>query len=206
MRDGEAPAQAREAPFVEDAADQAEVLVEHQLLAVGDREPGRFLAPVLEREQPERRELGRLLGGAVGQDDAVDAAHQPVPSRVRPAEPERPRQAVSPRVPRSVERNVHRIGDPGAAALGRACRAVPGELDDEPVTSDDARASTGSPCSRASSASAAAWRGRAVSDDPRGALAEQLHGRRPADGQSQSGAAAAPDRALGERDREAAAR
>ena len=40
-----------------------EVLVEHQLLAVADREPGRLLAAVLEREQPERRDrrgVGRL--------------------------------------------------------------------------------------------------------------------------------------------------
>jgi len=46
--DGQRPAQARQAPLVEDLGDEAQFLVEHELLAVADRETGRFLASVLE--------------------------------------------------------------------------------------------------------------------------------------------------------------
>ena len=76
MGDREAAPEARQAPLVEHRADHPEVLVEHQLLAVTDGQPGRLLAAVLEREQAERgnvRGLGRLTGR---QHRPEHAAHQ----------------------------------------------------------------------------------------------------------------------------------
>ena len=87
--DGEAAAQARQAALVEDRADHPEVLVEHQLLAVADRDPGRLLAAVLEREQPERRDRRRLrrLG---------TARARPPRTRRTSGQPSQPRARASP--------------------------------------------------------------------------------------------------------------
>ena len=75
--DRQAAAQPRQAAFVEHRRDEAEVLVEHQLLAVAHRDAGRLLAAVLQREQAERGDLGRLRAGARAgrQCDAEDTAH-----------------------------------------------------------------------------------------------------------------------------------
>ena len=73
MGDGEVAAERREPTLVEDRADEPEVLVEHELLGVADRETGRLLAAVLEGEQAGRRDLGRLEPG--GEHGAEDAAH-----------------------------------------------------------------------------------------------------------------------------------
>ena len=70
--DGQVAAQARQAPLVEDLGDQAEVLVEHQLLAVADGDPGRLLAAVLEREDAQR---GDGRGVRARGHRAEDAAH-----------------------------------------------------------------------------------------------------------------------------------
>ena len=80
VRDGEVAGERRDAPLVEDLADHAEVLVDHQVRAVGDAHPGGLLPAVLEREQG-RRGNGRGLVTAVGEHDADDAAHQPLTSR-----------------------------------------------------------------------------------------------------------------------------
>ena len=75
MGDRELTSEARQASLVEDVADHPEVLVEHQLLTVADRQPGRFLAAMLEREEPERGDRGGLGRLATRQDHAEDAAH-----------------------------------------------------------------------------------------------------------------------------------
>ena len=67
--DGEVAGERRDPPLVEDLADHAQVLVDHQVRAVGDPHAGRLLAAVLEREQRRRRH-GRGLVAAVGQHDA----------------------------------------------------------------------------------------------------------------------------------------
>ena len=77
--DREVAGERRDPPLVEDLADHAQVLVDHQVAAVGDADAGRLLAAVLEREQRGRGD-GRGLVAAVGQDDADDAAHQPATS------------------------------------------------------------------------------------------------------------------------------
>jgi hypothetical protein len=74
--DRQAAPERRQAPLVEDRGDHPEVLVEHQLLAVADGDPGRFLAPVLEREQSEGRDRGRVRAGLLRQDGPEDAAHR----------------------------------------------------------------------------------------------------------------------------------
>ena len=73
-----------------------------------------------------------------GQDDPDDAAHQPATSapagrrrrgpRLSPA----PAQAVLPGVPQVRDRHVEGVGDPAAALLGGAGRALAGQLDDQP--------------------------------------------------------------------------
>jgi hypothetical protein len=70
--DGERTAQARQAALVEDLGDEAKILVQHQLLAVADRDTGRFLAAVLEREDSE---CGNSGGIRAGHHRAEDAAH-----------------------------------------------------------------------------------------------------------------------------------
>ena len=50
------------------------------LLAVPDRDPGRLLAAVLEREEPEVGQVGDVDAGRV---DAEDAAHQALPPPLR---------------------------------------------------------------------------------------------------------------------------
>src|SRR5262249_7905336 len=93
-----------------DGRDHPEVLVEHELLAVADRDTGRFLAAMLEREQPERGERGGILPAAGRQHDPEDAAHQRIsqPSaRARPPDqawrssPSPTISASAPRLPRS---------------------------------------------------------------------------------------------------------
>jgi len=54
----------RDPPLVEDGADEPEVLVEHELVAVGDGDPGRLLTAMLEGEEPEGGDGGRLAAGA----------------------------------------------------------------------------------------------------------------------------------------------
>ena len=72
--------------LVEHLRDEPHVAEHRQPAAVGDRDPRRLLAAVLEREEAEVREPRHVaLGGA----DAEDAAHQPCASRssssVRPS-------------------------------------------------------------------------------------------------------------------------
>ena len=157
--DGQVAAQAGQAPLVEDRADHPEVLVEHQLLAVADRDAGRFLAAVLEREQAERRDGGRL-----------GRARRPAATA-----PNTPHIAVSPpsRAPgpgRGPRRGAGRRPAPRARRR-RGCRAPrrrrslrpPASSIDEAVAADRARAPrpagrAGGPAARAPGAN----RGRAV--------------------------------------------
>ena len=64
--------------LVEHLGDEAHVAEHRQPAAVGDRDPRRLLAPVLEREEAEVREPRHV---ALGRADAEDAAHQPCASR-----------------------------------------------------------------------------------------------------------------------------
>ena len=75
MRHREVARERRDPPLVEDLADHAQVLVDHQVGPVRDPDARRLLAPVLEREQRRRGHRRRLVA-AVGQDDPDDAAHQ----------------------------------------------------------------------------------------------------------------------------------
>src|SRR5947207_6132886 len=78
MCDRQPSPQARQPPFVQDARHETEILVEHQLLAVTDREAGRLLAPMLEGEEPEGGHRPGLGPGGVprrGKDGSEHAAH-----------------------------------------------------------------------------------------------------------------------------------
>ncbi len=79
--DRQVAAQRWQAAFVEDLGDHAEVLVDHHALAVADGHAGRLLAAMLEREEGQRREAGRLLARGM---DADDAAHRLRPPRRAP--------------------------------------------------------------------------------------------------------------------------
>ena len=151
MGDRQLAAQARQPALVEDRADHPEVLVEHQLLAVADRQPGRFLAAVLEREQAERgdrRGLGRLA------DPAGRPRTRRTSASALPAEGAG--EPVVPGVAEVAERDLERVGDAAAAVLARRpSPAAPSSITrrsppTEPIVS------TGRPCWRASSSSAAA--------------------------------------------------
>ena len=65
-------AQAAQLLLVEDLGDEAEVAQDGEAALVGDRDPRRLLAAVLEREEPEVGEAGDV---ALGRVDAEDAAH-----------------------------------------------------------------------------------------------------------------------------------
>ena len=75
-------AQAAQLLLVEDLGDEAHVAQHRQAALVGDRDPGRLLAAVLEREEAEVRDARDV---AVGRADAEDAAHQRDRSRAREA-------------------------------------------------------------------------------------------------------------------------
>jgi hypothetical protein len=56
MSDGQLTAKRLEPTLVDDLVDEPEVLVDHDVLAVADRDPGRLLTAVLLGEEPEVRE------------------------------------------------------------------------------------------------------------------------------------------------------
>ena len=117
MGDRELTAEARQAPLVEDRADHPEVLVEHQLLAVADRQPGRLLAAMLEREEPERGDRGGLGRLATRQDHSE---RRRTSASALPAEGAG--EAVVPGVAEVARRDLERVGD--AARRGpRRCRS-----------------------------------------------------------------------------------
>ena len=72
VRDRRVALEAAQLVLAEDLRDEAHVPEGGQPLAVRDRDPGRLLAAVLEREEPEVREPGDV---ALGRPDAEDAAH-----------------------------------------------------------------------------------------------------------------------------------
>ena len=71
MADGEVAAQAAQGRFVEDLADQPEVLVDDDRGAVGHRDPGRLLTAVLEGVQAEIGQLRDLLPRRPDTEDAT---------------------------------------------------------------------------------------------------------------------------------------
>ena len=208
VRDRELAPERRDPPLVEHLADHAQVLVDHQVPGVGDPDPRRLLAAVLEREQRGRGDPRRLVAAA-RQHDADDAAHQRTPSTASAHGASQPSARDSPcsqacRRSATGTSRASAIPPPRSSAAPVAPRP-PRQLDDEPRRRRWCRASRpGSPCWRASSSRAGAWRGSASHDEPRRALAEQRDRRRVADGQPEPGAAPAPDRLLRDRDREAA--
>ncbi len=58
---GEVPLEGRQRGLVEDLRDQPEVLVDQDVMAVGDRDTRRFLAAVLLGEEPEVRQTSDVL-------------------------------------------------------------------------------------------------------------------------------------------------
>ena len=106
--DRQLAAQARQAPLVEDRADHPEVLVEHQLLAVADREPGRFLAAVLEREQARAR---RSTPPRSARHRGRTTPNTPHIGSALPAEGAG--EAVVPGVAEVAERDLEGVGDAG---------------------------------------------------------------------------------------------
>ncbi len=60
MPDRDLPAQAAQRLLVEDLGDQSELADGRQPSVLGDRDPRRLLAAVLEREQAEVRETGNV--------------------------------------------------------------------------------------------------------------------------------------------------
>ena len=84
VADRDVAVQAAQLLLVEDLRDEAHVAQHGQAAVVGDGDPGRLLAAVLEREQPE---VGDARDVALGGADAEDAAHQrdrPELAQVRP--------------------------------------------------------------------------------------------------------------------------
>ncbi len=71
MADGQVPGQGGQMALVEHLRDETHVLVDHDAVAVADRDPGGLLAAVLQGVQPEVGELGDLFAGG---PDAEDAA------------------------------------------------------------------------------------------------------------------------------------
>ena len=138
MGDRELTAQARQPPLVEHRADHPEVLVEHQLLAVADREAGQFLAAMLEREEAERRDRCRVGRLAAREDHAEHAAHQGRLRRPAWLPAERAAESVFPGVTQVAKRDLDRVGDPASPLFCRARRAGATELDDETVAADRA--------------------------------------------------------------------
>ena len=71
MADGQVALQGGQVALVEDLGDQAHVLVDHDLVAVADRDAGRLLAAVLQGVEAEVGELGDLLAGGPDPEDAA---------------------------------------------------------------------------------------------------------------------------------------
>ena len=65
------PSEAVQLLLVEDLGDEAHVAQDGQAALVRDRDPGRLLAPVLEREEPE---VGHARDVSLGRADPEDAA------------------------------------------------------------------------------------------------------------------------------------
>ena len=64
MADRQVAVEGRQGRFVEDLADQPEVLEDEDVVAVADRDTGGFLAPVLLGEETEVREPSDVLAGS----------------------------------------------------------------------------------------------------------------------------------------------
>ena len=166
-----------EAALVEDLGDQAEVLVEHQLVAVADRRAGRLLAAVLEREQPERGQP-RPRPARAGTPTTPNTPH----TGLRPlAHAERPRRARAPRRgagPRAATSSASATRAPRSSAAPVA--PSPASSMTQPVAADWRRAPrAGTPCSARQRAERLRRRAaRAVTTTRDGALAEERHGRR----------------------------
>ncbi len=71
MADREVAVERGQRGFVEDLADQPEVLVDEDVGAVADRDAGGFLAAVLLREESEVREPGDVLAGSPYAEEAT---------------------------------------------------------------------------------------------------------------------------------------
>ena len=85
MADRHLAAQAVQLLLVEDLRDETEIAERGQAPVLGDRDAGRLLAAVLQREEAEVRESRDVALGGV---DAEDAAHQrTIPISTSPFEP-----------------------------------------------------------------------------------------------------------------------
>ncbi len=88
MADRDVAAQAAQLLLVEDLRHEPEVAQRREPALVGDRDPGRLLTAVLEREEPEVREPRDVAVRCV---DAEDAAHRYATSPIwtKPFDPSR---------------------------------------------------------------------------------------------------------------------
>ena len=71
MADGDVAAQRAQGGLVEDLADEPHVLVDEDLLTVTGGDAGRLLAAVLQRVEPEVRQLGDVLAGSPDSEDTA---------------------------------------------------------------------------------------------------------------------------------------
>src|SRR5690606_4766953 len=69
--DGDAAPERLQRPVVEDLRDQAHVLVDEDLVAVGRRDTGRLLSAVLQRVQAEVGQPGDILAGCPDTEDTA---------------------------------------------------------------------------------------------------------------------------------------
>src|SRR5439155_7209860 len=69
--------QAGEAPLVEDLRDEPEIAERGQAPRLADGDPGRLLAPVLQREEAEVREPGNVATRRPDTEDAAHLGHDP---------------------------------------------------------------------------------------------------------------------------------
>ena len=129
VADGEVAAQAAERRFVEDLADQPEVLVDHDRGAVGHRDPGRLLTAVLEGVQAEIGQLRDLLPRRPDTEDAtgvlrsgrlgIEVVRQPsVTARHPPTVPAGARAPAVERITDPVGRTARRPDRSSAASGG----------------------------------------------------------------------------------------
>ncbi|GIW20325.1 MAG: hypothetical protein KatS3mg065_0621 [Chloroflexota bacterium] len=120
--DGEVAPEGRDPPLVEDGDDEPEVLVEHELVAVGDGDAGRFLAAVLEGEEAEGGDGGGLAAPAPPACPVGRAAGRPR----RPRTSVRPSRTSASSADRAPARPRPRARGPAAARAPRRGGGRPG--------------------------------------------------------------------------------
>ena len=198
--DGQLATQAGQAALVEHGADHPEVLVEHQLLAVADRQPGRFLATMLEGEQAERRD-----GGGVGRLTPRERPPRKRHTSVQPSQPSARERPWS----QARRRSASETSRASATRLPRSSAAPSGPAPVDSMTSASPattpRRAIGRPRWRASSSSAGACAAVLVSTSRDGLSPNRTTAGEADECDPDRSSDAAPHRALGQRNRQSTA-